>query len=132
MEEGKAEIVKRHENDVTYSVQLITERRKIRTQHRNMLMAINLVRDKVDQTPKISTMKTKRLQPHNHNTREISQAEVEEIASISESNEQSDEDKLELTPQQLSFQAPSSSFHEGEKIEIEFNPRGKREQRNMF
>ena len=50
---------------------------------------------------------------------------MEKIASISESNKQSDEDKLELTPQQLAFQAPSSSFREGEKIETELNPRGK-------
>ena len=59
-EQGIAEIVKRHENDVTYSVKSIAEPGKIRTLHRNMLMAIKHVTDSVDQTPQISPMKTKR------------------------------------------------------------------------
>ena len=64
-----------------------------------MLMAINHVTDGVDQTAQISPMKTKRLQTHNQYSREIS-PEVEETDTISESDKESDEDQLELTPKE--------------------------------
>ena len=45
-----------------------------------MLMVINHMIDRVDQTRQISAMKTKRLQTHNDNSRDISPAQVEEIS----------------------------------------------------
>ena len=92
-------IFRRQDNDVTYSG-------KIRTLHRNMLMVINYVTDTADQRPQILPMKRKRLQTHNHDSREISPTEVEETASIKESDKDSDEDQLELTLQQLSHVVP--------------------------
>ena len=69
-------------------------------------MVVNYVTNAADQRPQILPMKRKRLQTHNHDSREISPTEVEKTTSIKESDKDSDKDQLELTLQQLPHIVP--------------------------
>ena len=52
-----AEVIQRHENDVTFTIKTISQPEKVRTLHRNMLMADNHILQTADDAPNISPMK---------------------------------------------------------------------------
>ena len=47
-EQEVAEVMQRHENDVTYTIRAISQPEKVRTLHRNMLMPVNHILQTID------------------------------------------------------------------------------------
>ena len=58
-EQEVAEVIQVHENDVTYTIKIISQRENVRTLNRNMLMPVNHISQTVDNAPNLCLMKIK-------------------------------------------------------------------------
>ena len=108
-EQEVAEVIQRYENDVTYTIKTISQQEKVRTLHRNMLMAVSHTLQTSDDAPNICLMNRKPQKKVKSAMRqEAMEQDQRDLSNQSDASE-SDEEELELTPRQPRHYYPSST-----------------------
>ena len=91
------EVIQSHENDVTYTINTISQPEKVWTLHRNMLMSVSHILQTVNDVPIICLMKVK---PQNKVNSTMRKGAIErdqrDLSNPSDASE-SDEEELKLT-----------------------------------